>query len=404
MKTWKTALGIALAGLISAAPALASQHAAVGRWNITVGEAPHTYPSWVKIEFKDGKHVGEFLGRAGGVGEIGEVGVDGNKVEFNAHGRKWTGTVDGDTLSGECVDEHGNKEQWVARRSVHRINLTGLWNLHAPQDELFETRVALMIEHDEYDIEGELKGLDRTVSDFELDDDRLTFYIDPGFASGESGRGIQVQVRGDKMVGSCIGMDGTEARIIGEREREWGEPIELFNGKNLDGWKPLGDPNNFHWKVVDGIMENTGGGGAANIVSERTFRDFKAQIEFRVPEGGNSGVYLRGRHEVQVADSHGRPPSSGSCGGLYSRIAPATNACRPAGQWEQFEITLVGAYLTVVHNGRTIIDNEFVEGITGGAIDSNEHEPGPIYLQGDHGPVSYRKITIIPAAADAAAE
>ena len=111
-----------------------------------------------------------------------------------------------------------------------------------------------------------------------------------------------------------------------------------------------------------------------------------------------SGGFRRGRHEIQIADSFGGPPDWGGCGALYSRIAPNVNACKKHDEWQTLDLVFVGNYLTVIHNGQVIINNEEVRGITGGALDSRESEPGPIYLQGDHGAISYRKITIWPLA------
>jgi 3-keto-disaccharide hydrolase len=185
---------------------------------------------------------------------------------------------------------------------------------------------------------------------------------------------------------------GKTRKFTAERRREWGNPFDLFNGKDLTGWKPLGDAKKSKWKAEGGVLVNTGRG--CNLETEKTFRDFKLHVEFRVPKHSNSGVYLRGRYEVQVEDSYGKKPNAGACGAIYSRISPSENASKPAGEWQSFDITLVGQYVTVVYNGKKIIDNQEIEGITGGALDVNEHEAGPIYIQGDHGSVDYRKIRI----------
>ena len=98
-----------------------------------------------------------------------------------------------------------------------------------------------------------------------------------------------------------------------------------------------------------------------------------------------------------MRDSADGKLSGDSCGALYSRIAPSTNASKPANEWQGFDITLGGQFVTVVHNGKTIIDKQEIEGITGGAIDSNESGPGPIYFQGDHGKIEFRNIVLTPA-------
>ena len=166
----------------------------------------------------------------------------------------------------------------------------------------------------------------------------------------------------------------------------------LFNGKDLTGWKLLGEAKKSKWKAEGGVLVNAGRG--CNLETEKAFRDFKLHVEFKVPKHSNSGVYLRGRYEVQVEDSYGQKPHGGVCGAIYSRIVPSENASKQAGEWQDFDITLVGQYVTVVYNGKKIIDNQEIEGITGGALDVNEHEAGPLYIQGDHGSVDYRKIRI----------
>jgi hypothetical protein len=148
--------------------------------------------------------------------------------------------------------------------------------------------------------------------------------------------------------------------------------------------------------VVDGILTNAGGG--ANLVTTRRFDDFKLRVEFRYPKGSNSGIYLRGRYEVQIEDSQERAePTSHHVGGVYGFLAPTENAARAPGEWQTYDITLVGRRVTVVLNGRTVIANQVIPGITGGALDSDEGAPGPIYLQGDHGPVEFRRIVLTPA-------
>src|SRR5690606_15104775 len=136
--------------------------------------------------------------------------------------------------------------------------------------------------------------------------------------------------------------------------------------------------------VVDGLLSNKDRG--ANIVTRKKFRDFKFRIEFRIPERSNSGVYLRGRYEIQVEDSYGKDPNPHMCGAIYSRIIPPFNPARAPGEWQTFEGTLIGNYITLRHNDKVTIDNQEILGITGGAIDAREYEPGPIYIQGDHGP------------------
>lgn len=180
--------------------------------------------------------------------------------------------------------------------------------------------------------------------------------------------------------------------LIRDRAPVWSTPIRLFNGKDLTGWKALG-PN--QWVVENGALKSPHSG--ANLITERTFNDFKLHVEFRCPTGSNSGIYLRGRYEVQIEDSKGKLPEKHLLGAVYGFLTPSEMAAKDAGEWQSYDITLVGRMIDVVLNGKKIICNQAIPGITGGALDSNEGEPGPIYIQGDHGPIEYRNIVITPA-------
>ena len=172
----------------------------------------------------------------------------------------------------------------------------------------------------------------------------------------------------------------------------WGTPVRLFNGKDLTGWTALGVNQ---WIVENGVLRSPKSG--ANIRTEKTFTDFKLHIEFRYPKHSNSGVYLRGRYEVQIEDSKGAEPWKGGLGAIYGFIKPSDNMAKADGEWQRYDITLTGRLVTVVVNGKTVILNQEIPGITGGALDSKEGEPGPIFMQGDHGPIEYRNIVITPA-------
>jgi hypothetical protein len=184
--------------------------------------------------------------------------------------------------------------------------------------------------------------------------------------------------------------------ITDKDDGSWREekPVRLFNGKDLTGWEALEKDRKFGWTAANGVLRAPGGG--ANLVSQRKFWNFKLHIEFNVAEHSNSGVGLRGRYEVQIIDDYGKPPDSHSNGSLYSRIAPAVNASKPAGQWQAYDITLIGRDLTVLLNGTRIIDKQVVEGLTAMGHDPNEGQPGPLSLQGDHGPVQFRNIVLTP--------
>ncbi len=173
----------------------------------------------------------------------------------------------------------------------------------------------------------------------------------------------------------------------------WGKPIQLLNGKNTDGWHASGNVN--QWVLMNGVLTSPKSG--SNLITNQQFNDFKLHIEFRYPAGSNSGVYLRGRYEVQVEDNMGQEPLSTYFGGIYGFLTPNEMAAKAAGEWQSYDITLIGRRVTVVANGKAIIVDQIIPGITGGALDSKESEPGPIMLQGDHGPIEYRNIIITPS-------
>ena len=175
--------------------------------------------------------------------------------------------------------------------------------------------------------------------------------------------------------------------------KAWTTPEALFNGKDLSGFEPLG-PGVSHWVVKDGLLLNEAHG--ANLKTTRKFEDFKVHFEANCPNEANSGFYLRGRYEMQLEyEPEDKNPIERQMGSIYGRLAPAVKMPPTPGQWEAFDVTLVGRTVTIVRNGTTTIDHKEIEGITGGALDANEGEPGPFYIQGDHtGGLKFRNITI----------
>jgi len=174
--------------------------------------------------------------------------------------------------------------------------------------------------------------------------------------------------------------------------------ITLFDGKTLAGWKLRDAKKKNGWAAVNGELAVVDPKDNADLVSEQAFQDMKLHIEFNVEPKSNSGVYLRGRYEIQILDNPDQKMAldSHGCGGVYSRIAPKVVAAKPAGEWQTYDITFVGRQITVVLNGTTIVDG-LVDGITGGALNPFEGEPGPLMLQGDHGKVRFRNIVVTPA-------
>ena len=183
---------------------------------------------------------------------------------------------------------------------------------------------------------------------------------------------------------------------------KYDKPINLFNGKDLTGWRLINPNQTNGFKVVNGDLVNdpvqVEGQRVSygNIRTDKEFNDFKLTLEVNIPEGSNSGVYLRGMHEVQVVDSYGKELDSHNMGALYSRIKPSVAAEKKPGEWQTMEIILYKRHLTVLLNGTKIIDNKPVYGPTGGAMQADVMKSGPIYLQGDHGKVSYRNIVMTP--------
>ena len=230
----------------------------------------------------------------------------------------------------------------------------------------------------------------------------------------------------------------------------------LFNGKDLAGWKFRNPRAKKVWIACDDVrldqadtsrLSPIGRGGTASsvllfgddgrgsdIMTEESFADYQLHIEFTVPKGSNSGVYNRGLFEIQIFDSYAKPKLEfHDCGALYERAIPPENLAKPPGQWQSFDITLVGKKLTLLWNGKPVYSDMdirygetdrdaftrlnqenagkpallqvklrqeagrylgyFGEGGTRSGLDGPDR-PGPILLQGDHGPVAFRKIFI----------
>lgn len=233
-------------------------------------------------------------------------------------------------------------------------------------------------------------------------------------AQGNGGRGPEIRweltpAGLDKLTGIEKRGDADGPALVGMRApkldrkmpKAWSKPEPLFNGKDLTGWEPIGNVANNKWIARDGELVNDNpevagqrGPGAANIKTTAKFQDFKLHIEVNCPEHGNSGIYLRGRYEIQVGTEGGSQPDH-EMGAVYSHYPPPAGAELGLGKWTTFDITFVGRHVTVVRDGKTYHDNVEIPGPTGGALDSNEAEPGPFFLQGDHhGVIRYRNITV----------
>ena len=287
----------------------APEQAIVGRWDLTVGTAPNTYPSWLELTQRDGRLAGRFVGKVGSARPIKQIDYANGQLDFSLPPQyeKFKGTITFTaTLAGD-----------------------------------------------------ELKGTTR----------------------GEDG---------------LLPFTGVRAPVLPRNSNPaWGKPITLFNGKSMAGWKLKNPKLKDGWNAVKGVLGNHM--PSSDIVTERQFTDFKLHLEFMVAPKSNSGVYLRGRYEIQIQDDFGKPAESHFIGGLYGFLDPVVNAGRKAMEWQSYDVTLLGRWVTIVLNGRTVIDNREIPGITGGALESREGEPGPVMLQGDHGDVYFRNIIITPA-------
>jgi hypothetical protein len=226
----------------------------------------------------------------------------------------------------------------------------------------------------------------------------------------EPGKGkldtFEARLEGDTLKGKVTYADGKVHHFEGKRAPlllskkapVWSAPVTLFDGKTLNGWKLRDTTKKNGWAAANGELTVVDPKDNSDLVSEQSFQDMKLHIEFNVDKKSNSGVYLRGRYEIQILDNPDQKMALDphGCGGVYSRIAPKTDATKPAGEWQNYDITMVGRQITVVLNGQTIVQ-DVVDGITGGAINPWEGEPGPLMLQGDHGKVRFRNIVVTPA-------
>jgi hypothetical protein len=247
-------------------------------------------------------------------------------------------------------------------------------------------------------------GSQRHASRVEYRNGMLTFVVPAQYEADITELVFTGGLAGERMVGTLQGPTGEmlpwsaerAPALPGDDVPQWGSAVAVFNGRDLAGWSLRRDTHGVCWKVQDGLLVNVP--PCTDLLTTQSFGDFQAHVEFRYPEGSNSGVYLRGRYEVQIQDDSDRPALDPlRMGGVYGFLRPSALAAKKPGDWQTFDITLVGRRVTVVLNGTTIIRDMEIPGITGGAIDSREGDPGPLMLQGDHGRIEFRKVTVTPA-------
>jgi hypothetical protein len=246
-------------------------------------------------------------------------------------------------------------------------------------------------------------GSARPVAEIKLADGGFNFSIPPQWEPGEGNMYFEGKQEGDMLKGSMTYTDGKTYPWVASRapvlpfdkNPKWGRPINLFSGKDLSGWHAMGENQ---WIVESGVLKSPKSG--SNLVSDESFMDFKLHVEFRYPEGSNSGLYLRGRYELQIMDGNAPEPHDTEFGGIYGFLTPNEMVAKKAGEWQVYDVTLIGNRVSVVANGVAIITDQIIPGITGGALDSKEGMPGPLLIQGDHGPIEFRNLVITPKIGD----
>lgn len=246
-----------------------------------------------------------------------------------------------------------------------------------------------------------IEGSARPMTELRLEGNKLYFSLPPQYEKRDfdlvfKGTLVNGKIEGttNDDHGNWVEFSAIPAPKLEYREPVWDEPINLI-GDDLTNWKLRFSDDPSGWKIEDGILSNTP--PSVDILTKDKFFDFKLHAEWRVPEKGNSGIYLRGRYEVQILDDHDREPGDRSTGSIYGYLKPSKKMTKPVGEWNTYDITFIGRWVTIMFNGETIIERQEIPGLTGGALDSNEGEPGPIMLQGDHRAVEYRNLVLTPA-------
>lgn len=380
----------------------------LGRWDINIANTGDTFrSSWLEVTETEGKLSARLLWRWGSVTGVRSVEVVGDELRVTRTETYEEKPVDivyaaklvEGKLVGSVKNPDGSVFQWTGVPAVEKTDVSGTWQLTSstPRRPITAT---LVLNQDGARVTGKYIGprnREFPIQDGKLEGTKLTFSI-----SGqrpERGRvaiAYSAEVRGDRMAGTTQSEVVKRAlQFTAERQRKWADTVQLFNGKDLAGWKAR-DPNReFHWSAKDGALVNRP--PDQDIVSEKRFQNFKLHVEFSLAKGSNSGIYLRGRYEMQLLDDYGKPADVHSNCSIYSRLAPSINASKRTDEWQTLDATLVGRWLTVVLNGQTVMDNVHLDGITGGALESSEAEPGPLMFQGDHGLVRFRKVEVTPA-------
>lgn len=238
-------------------------------------------------------------------------------------------------------------------------------------------------------------------------DGELRFGIESRYRQNHSEKGVYwARLEDGKLKGTFeiegdpstyLEWTGVRAPVLPEKDDgTWkrGDPVVLFDGHNLTAWQTVGSVRSLGWTVKEGILRN--GLATTNLVSEKKFWNFVVEVEYKIGPHSSSGVGLRGRYLVEIADDSDRLASTQTSGAILGRIAPTINEAKPPDEWQTMSARLVGRQVTVFLNGIRVIDKQTIDGPTAIALDTNEADPGPILLQGDRGPVGFRRIVVYP--------
>lgn len=244
-------------------------------------------------------------------------------------------------------------------------------------------------------------GSARPIQKSQSVDGKLTFSLPKQYEPRTDDMVFTGRLNGETLQGETTHSDGTpltwtaaKAPLLPHRAVEWDAPVNLIQA-DLGNWEPRSPNWESHWSIQDRQLVNSKVG--SDLILKDAHGDFKLVCEYKYPPGSNSGIYLRGRYEVQILDDFGSEPSWGSSAAVYGFLVPTVNAVHAREEWNRIEIELVGRWVTVVLNGQTVINRQEIPGITGGALEANEGESGRLLLQGDHGPITFRKVEITPA-------
>ena len=231
----------------------------------------------------------------------------------------------------------------------------------------------------------------------------LVFQLPVG-SNKQPGAEFRATLDGGKLVGTTKAAERT-INVVGVRPPKWppsnanakhayGKPVDLFDGKSWEAFDTQPSTYPITWTVEDGILTNAP--PTRNLVSKQKFTNFRLQAEYKLTAKSNSGIYLRGRYEMQVLDDYGTPPEKHGHMSIYGWTPPLVNASKPVGEWQTVDIVIVGNRVTATLNGTKVHDNAEIQAITGGALDNDELAPGPILIQGDHTKVWFKKVTVTP--------